>query len=210
MKTLTLRQPWASLVAMGSQTIVTRARSTSHRGNLVIHSGVTPPDEFFCTSEPEIIDGEPYWMPIDTPLGAVVGTCELVDVVPIRSWAPLAGPPVTAVYAPRSCFEEPMILVRDEVFAAEVTLPPPGTPTASNVSDQLDYGDFTPGRYAWLLSDSKPTTERCPLCWGTGTYPPMMRQVCALCRGKQSCEPVQAKGRQGLWEWSPFPPSTQS
>lgn len=37
-----------------------------------------------------------------------------------------------------------------------------------DISDQLPYGDWTPGRHAWLIEDAAPTTERCPWCWGTG------------------------------------------
>lgn len=44
--------------------------------------------------------------------------------------------------------------------------------TAEDITDQRPFGDFTPGRYAWLLAD-----------------------VEAL------AEPVPARGRQGLWEW---------
>jgi hypothetical protein len=42
-----------------------------------------------------------------------------------------------------------------------------------DVTDQLPFGDFTPGRYAWLLEDITP------------------------------CDQVSAKGRQGLWNWQP-------
>lgn len=41
----------------------------------------------------------------------------------------------------------------------------------TDITDQLPIGDFTPGRYAWLLTDITP------------------------------CDPVPAKGRQVLWEW---------
>jgi hypothetical protein len=42
------------------------------------------------------------------------------------------------------------------------------------IEDQLPYGDFAPGRWAWLLADIEPLDE-----------------------------PVPAKGRQGIWEWTP-------
>ena len=32
-----------------------------------------------------------------------------------------------------------------------------------DVSDQLPYGDFTPGRFAWLLERPRPLSE--PLVW---------------------------------------------
>lgn len=33
------------------------------------------------------------------------------------------------------------------------------------ISDQLPFGDFTPGRHALILGDAKPTTERDPIPW---------------------------------------------
>ena len=41
---------------------------------------------------------------------------------------------------------------------------------AVNVTDQLPYGDFAPGRWAWMLTNVQP------------------------------CGPTPAKGKQGLWE----------
>jgi hypothetical protein len=70
------------------------------------------------------------------------------------------------------------------------------------VEDQHPYGDFAPGRFAWILDDIKPVSRRCPLCWGSGSWPSPTRQLCPLCLGRLSCQPVPAKGHQGLWEWS--------
>lgn len=74
-----------------------------------------------------------------------------------------------------------------------------------DVSDQLPYGDFAPGRYAWLLDDVKPTTERCPACWGEGAHPIGEERGCwcSVCDGDAACDPIPAKGRQRLWEWMP-------
>lgn len=80
-----------------------------------------------------------------------------------------------------------------------------------DVSDQLPYGDFTPGRYAWLLTDAAPTTERCPWCDGD-TYDPSYRgcpaedggpDPCPVCDGAGRCDPILARGRQRVWNWTP-------
>lgn len=202
-KAITLRQPWATMIANGDQTILARAHGTRYRGRLVLHAGVTPPDEFFRTPEPEIIDGEPYWFPIDTPLGAIVGTCDLVDVVPIVAVVPLSEEPTTAMYAPRSHFDKPVILVSDSASAIEVILPSPGKSAVIEVSNQLTYGNFATGRYAWVLSDAKPTTERCPACWRDGSWPQPTRQLCPVCHGRLLRDPIPATGQRGLWEWAP-------
>lgn len=81
------------------------------------------------------------------------------------------------------------------------------------IDDQLPYGDFTPGRWAWLFEDVKPTTERCPRCWGKRmgtpkpastpmepwvTPAPAFARYCATCHGAGVCDPASMKGTQGL------------
>lgn len=70
-------------------------------------------------------------------------------------------------------------------------------------------------RWAWLLTDVKPTTERCPAClgqkyWlanGDETAPEIHCETSCrqpgsyFSRGK--CPPIPAKGKQGLWTWQP-------
>lgn len=83
-----------------------------------------------------------------------------------------------------------------------------------DISDQLPYGDFTPDRYAWLLADAAPTTERCPWCWGSGRGQEHPNYVdappCRVCRADLTmdfapgrCEPIPARGRQRIWNWTP-------
>jgi ASCH domain len=79
--------------------------------------------------------------------------------------------------------------------------------------DERPYGDYTAGRFAWLLGDVKPTTERCPRCWGSRlgeqigpTYEMVIANrlpqhvPCAVCDGEGVCEPVPMRGRQRLFE----------
>jgi hypothetical protein len=51
---LTLRQPWASLVALEAKRIETRSWRTSYRGWLAIHAGITLPkaERLLCEQEP--------------------------------------------------------------------------------------------------------------------------------------------------------------
>lgn len=94
-----------------------------------------------------------------------------------------------------------------------------------NVSDQLPFGDFAPGRWAWILADAAPTTERCPACWGAipravpghcvdidgaWWHAPgdcvlcdCCDALCEVCRGAGRCAPIPARGRQRAWEWTP-------
>lgn len=133
---LTIRQPWASLIALGVKTIETRSWATSYRGPLVIHAGKRRPTvlEAMLLYEAGVCShlAVPFvWAKTEplVPYGAIVATCELVDVIPTY--------PHMAVRWP----------------------------------DQMPYGDFTPGRFAWVLENIEPLAV-----------------------------PVPAKGRLGLWK----------
>jgi hypothetical protein len=68
-----------------------------------------------------------------------------------------------------------------------------------DVSSQLPYGDFQPGRFAWLMPDVRPTTVRCPWCWGDE-----LDETCPACGGAGSCDPIPFSGGQGLSKsWQP-------
>ena len=177
MKTLTIRQPWASLIAVGVKTIETRSWSTRYRGPLAIHAGKATPDGLWEGGDWAIAwDGSPrnafayrhiLSNRLDLPLGVVVATCTLADVVPIEDLdAPIAEIETLdcGVVIYRRPVEDP-----DQYLLHTNRFEHP--PIDTDVSDQLPFGDFTPGRFAWLLTDITP------------------------------CEPVPAKGRQGLWDW---------
>jgi len=156
MKALTLHQPWASLIAMGIKTIETRSWSTKYRGPLAIHAGKRKPSPaeamlLFESGVCSHLQVPLVWSKSDplVPYGAVVATCELVEVIPTeecdvaRSFRPPGG---WRLGATRSWAQ-----VSREAFA---------------------YGDFSRGRFAWLLGNIKPIDS------------------------------VVAKGKQGLWEWN--------
>jgi len=82
MKAISLWQPWASLMAIGAKTIETRSWSTTYRGPLAIHASkrlVLPNDPEFLKAVKDLglLDRE-------LPLGAIVGTCELYDCIPVE------------------------------------------------------------------------------------------------------------------------------
>lgn len=87
-----------------------------------------------------------------------------------------------------------------------------GGEVVEDISDQLPYGDFTPGRFAWVIEDVEPTEARCPWCNGHGGFI-TPRQTsderawigshdeCHICDGAGKCAPIAAVGRQGFWNW---------
>ena len=177
MKFLTIRQPWASLIAVGAKTIETRPFSTTYRGPLAIHAGKAEPVagaagypfhdglgdlmwmlERPWTEEEQVAQGllaDGDLCGFRLPLGAVVAVCDLIDVVPIVSWLPLDGPPAWAAHMiPTSgSGADRMLLVRDAHIAAEVLRVDGPLPADIDVTGQLPFGDFTPGRFAWLFGN---------------------------------------------------------
>lgn len=173
MKALTIRQPWASLIAHGVKTIETRSWSTKYRGPLAIHAGRARPPviDFGRWSVPPVVDalcewgqeGErPLLRRIDMPLGAVVTTCTLADVVPMV--APGHVPPVNVATG-----EGRSILIHPDGSLWGNHCPDTTVFDWQDLTDQLPFGDFTPGRWAYLLDRIEPV------------------------------DPIPCRGKQGLW-----------
>ena len=183
MKALTVRQPWASLIVHGVKHIETRSKPTKIRGRIGIIAGKHRPTSFWLNEwadggglskapapwnayagdldrwfdAMESNDGNGQWR-YDYrwsrfPFGALIGTVELYDCVPIvdgtdepPEWTPAGGGVVWDDDCGLYLFDE----------AGENRL----------VEDQLSYGDFipgTPGRWAWLLRDPQPLAEPIPM-----------------------------------------------
>lgn len=185
MKALTIRQPWAALIAAGVKTIETRSWPTKHRGPLAIHAGKAKVP--FCercngggliapgNCCPECGGGGYIGIAAEVnhcPLGAVVATCTLADVVPIvRNGGVAVGVPA---YVTECEHEGDLPWQQGGLWLLGARQTPAqgydGKPT--RIEDQRPFGDFTPDRYAWLLTDITPLAE-----------------------------PIPAKGRLGLWDW---------
>jgi hypothetical protein len=204
-KALTLWQPWASLVAIGAKAIETRSWATKYRGPLAIHAA----------KRPIVLGSDPLWygdynvaqggtwlhgpgLDAPMPFGAIVATAQLVDCVPIVEW--LADAP--------GSISDPILVLEERdtlIFYPRGELTEDGE--EMDWSAQVPYGDFRPGRWAWLLDDVQPTTERCPACLGTGGILVLDRDtyhgICRTCHGLRRTNPIPAKGHQGLWEWTP-------
>jgi hypothetical protein len=147
MKAITITQPYATLIAIGAKHIETRSWATNYRGPLAIHAGkglgpVGGKLGFteLCVSSPfwEALTGAEYCGPWgrQPPRGAIVATCELVGCQIIGD--------------PDARFGWTYIRKDNRSMRFELT------------DQERAFGDYTPGRYAWLLTDVKMLPEPIP------------------------------------------------
>lgn len=127
------------------------------------------------------------------PLGAVVATARITDVVPIDV-VPYPHGMDRWVWAPPGRLDYCQ-LVYHEDYGGVGEHP-------VDISDQLPYGEWTPGRWAWRLGDVRKLDEPvreylkpCGIgnqCWGEDCCPsPLHGGV------------VPVRGRQGVWRPAP-------
>jgi hypothetical protein len=204
-KALTIRQPWASLVALGVKHIETRTRPAPKAmigQHFAVHAGCAQPPFGLQLGPWTIVDTPGRWVASDCdrhlvhdmPLGAIVATARLVACVPmVATW-------LTDHDDHQHCLwlegNEQRVsgLVYEDAAMSEWPM-----------SDQLPYGDFTLGRWAWLLDDVKSTRERCPACMRTPDRPGLVAAwgYCDTCICLGKCPPIPAKGQLGFWTWQP-------
>lgn len=162
MKAITILQPWAGLVPLGLKSIETRSWATKYRGPLAIHAGLKPFDtrsyfdrELYRFSNalqlPNIFSFD------QLSYGAVIGIAELVACYKIIS----VGEGFLCPKGHKSIllYSEDNKVNGSHYFGKTVT------------EDEIAFGDYTPGRFAWILASARPI------------------------------EPIPARGMQRLWEW---------
>jgi activating signal cointegrator 1 len=80
-ETLSLLQPWASLVVMGLKKIETRSWQTAFRGPLLIHASLGKKGKVLSAGPPF----SKYLPDFDAlPFGAIIGQVALEDIVPVE------------------------------------------------------------------------------------------------------------------------------
>lgn len=182
MKVLTLHQPWASLIALGVKTIETRGHSTNVRGRIAIHAAARPPDALYVGDYTVgYLDPKPatrrmwntveFGAVIDLPLGAIVATANLIDCIPMVEWGEDPTHSHLTIgndghlrlwrYAPEGAR-------RAWQAYDPATRASNGGTNIDDRTDQLPYGDFAPGRFAWLLEDIEPLEVPVPFRGGQG------------------------------------------
>lgn len=136
MKALTVWQPWAQLLAMGTKKNETRSWGMKYRGTILIHAakvdrqyivGKYPHELFQYFEAADVIYKE-------LPLGAIIGQANLVECIQM-----------------------------DQDYCDYMKKWDPG---------EYAFGDYSPGRYAWVMKDAVLFDN-----------------------------PIPASGKQGLWNW---------
>lgn len=153
MKAITLTQPWASLVAFGEKRIETRGWPTSYRGPIAIHAakGLADP----IRNE----DGLREWMLQEPfaaalarhgvtvaeqlPRGAIVAVAELVDCLGIPSQ------------------------LANAIRSRGRTL---GDVFAGPAEHERAFGDYSDGRFAFILGDVKAVDPAVPYRGAQGLF----------------------------------------
>ena len=86
MKAVTIKQPWASLIAAGLKDIENRSWKTNYRGRVLIHAAAAPVKEGLAALNNkqlfELMNRENWDTEFENlPNGAIVGSVEIVDCV---------------------------------------------------------------------------------------------------------------------------------
>jgi hypothetical protein len=138
MKAITIYQPWATLIAIGKKRFETRSWATKYRGSIAIHAGKKPFEETLTeyavhADEIQLIQEDiasACGMEYDFDYGAIIAVAELMGSYRISN-------------------ERGRISVY-RTHDLEWYHP----------SDQeMMYGDWTPGRFAWELADVRMLTK---------------------------------------------------
>lgn len=112
---------------------------------------------------------------IRLPLGCILGSVTVTDAYPIIEW-PYTGADYPAIYDHHARVVHPPDADRDWVRWCRRNAD--GLRECSH-HDEVALGDWTPGRWAWALTDPTPTTERCPWCDGAGWEPQAAPRTCS-------------------------------
>jgi activating signal cointegrator 1 len=158
MRAISLHQPWASLVVLGSKTMETRHWSTDYRGPLLIHAAKRRNIEELLWlgaswqfhAAFHAVGGSMNGRVLDLPFGALVGKVDLIGCVPTAALAlnqlrmPRWTPDATDYHKEH--------LISGHYWCEEM------------------LGNFELGRFAWVLTNAVRFTEPIPYKGSQGFF----------------------------------------
>lgn len=162
MKALTILQPWASAIALGAKRIETRSHQTSYRGPLAIHAGKGTEHLIWAYEDgggpKDFLRGLDLWNPAEVkhalPFSAIIAVCELVDCLEIHADKTGAA-----------------TLWQKDALGLKIGYVGP---------QELPLGDYTHGRYAWLLADVRALAQPIPCSGKQGLWTPSANVLAQL------------------------------
>lgn len=158
MKAITLWQPWASLLACGAKVYETRSWETRYRGPIAIHAAEKKHDYFMFGEEFAIKAMGALELkginPQELPHGCIIAVAELVDCEKIKKYYDEGS------WITQSFTVNEMGSIRYKAKVEVIR------------GDELLFGYWEPGRYAWKFAN--------------------MRML---------DKPIPCKGKQRIWNW---------
>ncbi len=139
MKALTLTQPWATLVACGAKRIETRSWATDFRGRIAIHAAKGL-----------------------SPIGGKRGLYEICCEAPFRDVIADAFKSTReeAFDAARELPLGAIVATADLVDVRRIDMKLRAQVQAQTITPfEIDFGDYTSGRYAWFLENVNTLAE---------------------------------------------------
>lgn len=154
MKVISIMQPWASLIAIGAKQFETRSWKTNYRGPIAIHASKKEPivnlRQLPATVQKLMFDR--FYAKYGTNSGAIKN---------MPTGVILAVANLTECYQIHRPFEGYLSLTSIDSIGCLI----------NECSPECEFGDYTPGRFAWELEDVK------------------------------QIEPIPAKGQLNLWNY---------
>jgi len=145
---LSLTQPWATLVAIGQKKIETRSWGTKYRGLIAIHASKGFPASARVLCSPHISGAaNPFYKP-------------LFDAgYPFTTYLPLGA--IIAVATVLDVGQIYRLHEETRITGQEFTVQ----------GDELAFGDYTPGRYGWVLTNVHALKEPVPCRGALSLWP---------------------------------------
>ena len=149
LKAISVTQPWSTLIAIGGKNIETRSWRTDYHGWIAIHAAKSMhgADEMRCLREPfySALRKAGLKIPCRLERGAHLTLTR------------------GAIVAVANLHKVERIRIR----AADGATIIPSWPIPK---EEIPFGDYTPGRYAWVLTNSRPLKEPIPCRGALGLW----------------------------------------
>lgn len=182
MKAISLWQPWASLMALGLKTVETRSWETSYKGPLAIQAAKRR-----VSQVPGLIDmirnDWPFWRN-----AARVAGWPIDESRQLIGFGSLPYGAILAVTKLVKCYRTPRVEVVDRDDSLLVSDPPtvevPVLRSFAISPTERAFGDYSPGRFAWVTRDTNALPSPVPFTGRQGLFE--VPDELVLAKGKKS------------------------